>query len=1138
MFDHLFSLIRSRARRSVCSTARRPLQVEILEPRAMLAGGNIDITLANLFARSRVKPLDPAETKLPTFAATVPLRESITLVRSPAGHETSDTGPSAPLREPITLEGTVPRRVRILDRTTLETVFDQWHHREELDISFLPDGRYDLSHAASGQPWETAELVAGVQLPSRRLLVRNVDENTLEFDWGRLGSYPAFQVEVTQGQNKLFDAWHYHPVLQWQVSQGPVNLRIAAPSHDFQSFSFREAAPVVPNITLHGTLPRRVQIVDAFTSELLFDDWHYRSTFEIAQLPKGRYNVSHAASGETWVAGQLYTDTRLPSGRVFLQRVGNELDMDWGELGNHPAFYVNVLEDGAPQFSAWHYRPTLRIPTGPNATVQIAPPSQNFEVFHFGTSMIYDVPPIPFETRLVLPVGMPARSDLRSFGQYQFVAMEKFASALRCEYQAGTAAHQIVCDGKTVEWRVGRKSITSPTDAHPVELPAAPLLEDGVLFFPIRILAEKFGFNTRFDPATNVVTVFRLASALRTVPLELDHTISGSDLNFTYFNTAHETLNQVYLTFDQSNSIVRFEKPDFTYTLLTAPAEYGHLGEFVVNSAGEIYVASAKGHLLKWANGEFSVVGGAGSERLSSFGSQTTLSNLKAYKIDELVLRDDRTLFFYGDGYLYRADLVEGTVTLLWRGDVRDLDVYRGEPLIVREPNGILWLNSADQTAQGSECFNQLFRTDDSIHGARYLPSVDRFVVISASRRLVYEVQMSFDNEPGERPCRFLRETYAGDNVAYLTAIGTSDPAITAAGQLLLVDADGFNLAHYALGGDLTLITKQQLGAHANTTFVGPVSVAEQAGNLYIVANSSHQVMRYSLLDKTLERFVGNGIASRNESTDVPRLDISLGYPSEIRVVGDRLWIADHFYRRILVVEGDTVRQLFWPTEWSFINGIVGFDIRGNELYFVDQASGGIYRWRMGDPQPVHYAGYVNPAWITGSTLVRRGEASRSTEEMTTIATVSFGLPQSVAVLGDGRIVVSDLYRSGLWGLSADGSVQRLAGLNADTEYHYGAFTGNAGLESDELRIGTPTMLTYDPPSRILLVGGGFSGTVAFIRDDFAKTCLATLDFPLEYVSQARFLSDGRLAVVDPPRNAVHIFKPPDLSCLNSRIDR
>jgi hypothetical protein len=108
----------------------------------------------------------------------------------------------------------------------------------------------------------------------------------------------------------------------------------------------------------------------------------------------------------------------------------------------------------------------------------------------------------------------------------------------------------------------------------------------------------------------------------------------------------------------------------------------------------------------------------------------------------------------------------------------------------------------------------------------------------------------------------------------------------------------------------------------------------------------------------------------------------------------------------------------------------------------------------------------------------------------------------------------------------------------APTHYHFGAFTGNAGLESSELRIGSPVMMHHDKERNVLIIGGGYSKSVIFIKDDFSKTCVATPDVPTEYVSQAKFLSDGRLAVVDTPHNAVHLFDAPDLSCLNGSTDR
>jgi hypothetical protein len=1042
--------------------------------------------------------------------------------------------------EPIPLSEELPRLVRIVNTHTSEKVFDHWHYAESIDLSFLEAGTYTLEHAGSGEDLQQLTLVTGLDLPSHRVAFRQIDAQFIEFDFGNLGEYSALDVRVTGETAEHFQGWLYDRQLRLRVPEGDVHLQVARPSGPFHALTFSRMNR--EPVTLPGALPRRVRIVNAGSEEVVSDSWNYTSTLDIHLLPAGHFDVFHAASGESWSQATLYTGLDLPSGRVVIQRKNGYLDVDWGSLGNHRAFYARINHDGESVFDAWHYDTHLGLQLPDRTTsLELAIPSEQFSTFWHRPKLTYEIPPHSFSTLSVRPVNAPFRQDLSELGQYEVIAISTFLRAMNCADTVQGTTHRFTCGEQEVRWNEGAGYMTDPLDMVNIfVLPLMPFHEKGELYFPLRILAEKLGFNTFYDAANHSVSVFRLAKEMRELSLKLDQTISGSDLSFSYFIAAHETRDHIYLVYDHSPSIIRFNKSDFGYVKLTALPEHGNLNEFVVSSNGEIIVGTMSGYLLKWVGDRFEVIGGGGTELLTTLGEQTSLMQLQTSRLNKLILRDDTTLFMVDDGnsQLYRVDLQESTATLIAIsnvvGSILDLDLYAGYPLIIGHGNKLTWVNSDNYSVTHSPCFQQLFNPrEHRVYSARPIAHADRWVILSAGRREVYEIGMGFEGE--QKPCSVIRTTYTGDDTAFLNGLGTIDPAIEEPNRVLVIDSDGFNLVNYTIGGTVSVITKFQLGRAARTTFISPTTIAPKGTDLFILGNTSHQIFRHSLLTGTTDVFVGSGNPERNERTNVHRLQISIGYPNEMKFVGEELWIADHYGRRVIAVNGDDARQLFAPTDWREIGGILAFDVVDGNLYFVDHASGSLAHWRPGDAQVESFAGYVNPDWIQNSEDIRRSESLKSAHDMDTKESVVFGLPQSVAAIGDGRLVVSDLYRQGLWIVDPQsGYVERLAGLNSNANYHYGAFTGNVGLSAQELRIGSPVMVVYDAQRRVLIVGGGYSRAVIFIRDDFSKTCLAYPDVPTEFISQAMFLPDGRMAVVDTPRNAVHIFRSPDLSCLDS----
>jgi hypothetical protein len=751
----------------------------------------------------------------------------------------------------------------------------------------------------------------------------------------------------------------------------------------------------------------------------------------------------------------------------------------------------------------------------------------------------FDILPKYFDVQTKVPTVLQYREDLRGFGQYEVVDVDYFSSELGCLHVQEASKHIIKCAEKSIEWLEGTNVLNFPSSVNNfISLPLQPFYNETQLFFPIRILAESLGFNTLFHKKEKQVEVFSLKRNMRYLDLVIDETISGSDINFSYFLTAHETKDYYYLIYDHSHSIIKFNKADFSYEKLTADEQYGFLYEFVIAN-DNLYVATSKGLILHWNINKFDVLTGNGDIEIVNIGGKTDFSQFKSHFINKLVANKVGVLYFQDHlkKKIYSANLNTSIVTLL--SDVSTIDgildmgVYNGSPTFVQKDNKFITIDPDNFSITKNSCMEALFGVDEHrIYSAYFHNLKDIWIVLSAGSRTIFEVSMPFDDE--NQVCEIILATFTGDETAFLNGFGSIDNDIDN-NRVLAIDSDGFNLVSYTIGGDVKLVTKEVLGSKASTTFLAPMSVAENEGDLYILSNNSQRVFKYSLIDKQIEAYLGTGKPTRNSKSNVHRLEVPIGYSSQIKFDDNKLLVADHFNRRMLYEEADIAYQLFPPVHWEYMGGIVGFDVDDGKYYLVDHTSGMLLYYVVGYSKPRRFAGFLNSNWTSNSESVRRAESKKSIHNMNDFDSVTFGLPQSVVVLPNNQMAVSDLYRNGIWLLNLDDeSVKPLAGLNSRTDYHFGSITANVGLNAKEIRLGSPLVLEYDMNRDIIVVGGGYSQSIIFILSVFSKTCEAKMDVPVEFIRQGLFLNDGRLAVVDARRNAVHIFKKPDLTCLES----
>ena len=724
------------------------------------------------------------------------------------------------------------------------------------------------------------------------------------------------------------------------------------------------------------------------------------------------------------------------------------------------------------------------------------------------------------------PVGEVDRPELRDGGEYALVRLSALCSALGCEHIRTGEAHVVRLGARGVRWVEGNPFVNNLAgDYQQFPLAAMPEPDGNDWWFPLRSLAEELGLSTTFDAASGQVKVFELLPALREIPVTLADRVVGADFGTTRLFAAYEDADSYWLLYDASADIIRVRKNDFSYSRLSADPRYGVIHSFAVTPQGEIYAGTSLGYLLQWRNGRFEKVAGDGARTLESPGDAMPLADLKFEFVSDMVFRPDGRVLYIHDWVidaLFAVDLDARTVRLLadekMIGGLTNLSLLDGRPEWVGH-DGIHVIDPDTLRVTDGHCFPEMFASDD-IPAVRYVPLSDLWLYLNARTREIIEARDPLGSRSSG--CAIVRRTFAGDGSSYLFTFAASN--VEQGDSALVVDNSSKMLIRYTVGGALSILSAKQLGVNAHLSWLGPAMAIEHDNALYLVANRSHQVLRYSLADRTTVPYLGTGVASRGGPAQGGSLSLDVGYPSAERFVDGELWLGDNYGRRIVVTDGVSAHELFAPTDPKVMSAVTGFDRVGDVTYIVDHALGRILAYRQGSASPVQIAGEGDPD-ITPQ--------APSIASMTNFASVRFGLPVSLTAFTNGMFLVADDGRKGIWLLDpADRSVRPLAGFRTPAAGSTWGSVGNVGLSAKDVRLAGLSVVTYDAARQLLLVPSRISRKIVFMRADLGKTCEADLRGMTISPQQAFFLEDGRLVVVDYDASAVLLFAAPDLSCL------
>jgi hypothetical protein len=334
-------------------------------------------------------------------------------------------------------------------------------------------------------------------------------------------------------------------------------------------------------------------------------------------------------------------------------------------------------------------------------------------------------------------------------------------------------------------------------------------------------------------------------------------------------------------------------------------------------------------------------------------------------------------------------------------------------------------------------------------------------------------------------------------------------------------------LIRYTLGGAMAITTAEQLGRTANLSWLGPAAAVQQGSDLLIVANRTHQVVRYSVTDRSTRPYLGSGEPSRDGPTDGDPLALDVGFPSVGRIVDGELWLGDNYNRRIIATDGTTSHEILPTVDPSLMSAVTSFDRIGDTTYIADHGLGTVLALALGRSAPVVVGGIPNPDPTERS--------AGSIAAMTSLASVRFGLPVSISAFSNGTLLVADDGRKGIWHVDPTSmTVRPIAGFRTPAAGSSWGPVGNVGLDAKAVRLSGLSALTFDVSRQVVLVPSNVGRQLVFIKGDLSKTCAADLRGVATSPQDAFFLDDGRLVVVDFDASAILIFDPPDLSCLST----
>ncbi|MGC6517700.1 MAG: hypothetical protein ACON49_06700 [Candidatus Puniceispirillaceae bacterium] len=746
--------------------------------------------------------------------------------------------------------------------------------------------------------------------------------------------------------------------------------------------------------------------------------------------------------------------------------------------------------------------------------------------------------------------------EIRAASQDIMVSANEFCDRFSCAQRKKSDRIDFTfADGKAFSFKKRAVEWNGNSEIYPTYILPCEIADiEGNFHVPVIPLLELMGYQTYAEAGENgenpKVHYFKLPKTYSDITADLKEEITGSSIKFSYLSWSEIRDNKLFLSMDHNTDLITFDLSDSSVEKISFK-KYGYINKFLSRADGSILVGTRDGKLiLRDANGELEQLNTKANTILAKPGEVRPLEDVKFGNIIRLVADDEEGRFFIIDGAtrVYHIDLTNNTARLIiYHQKLHSWDImfHEGDLIfMLRYNKGGVATSVNTQTGEMTPmpCFDRLFK-DIVASGIQYSEKYDRWLALSATDRNILEFEYDYKNPNGR--CKIINKTYAGDDFAYLNAFGVNydNPE-----QFIIQDSDAFSVILYGLNGEVRKIRKKELGKKVRLNFLGPTSLASQDDSLFILSNQTHQVVRYSLSDGSIEPFAGKGQAFRQSAKKSKKLEAGISYSNRLLMHEGRLYVGDHFGRRVLAIDKNHAYTVIGPTDDKKQNGIPGFTIIGDDLFLADMAFGTISRVKLCkgifSDLPVacnqnfeHVAGIFDNT--KNSEVVRR-KASRASyygakgEPLD----IFIGLPRSIEHFKDQQILIVDNYRQGLWLLDlAENNMKPIMGMNrGTTDYHFGGFTANVGLAAQDLRIGSPMGVRYYPDEKLIVIANGYNQSVVFATESLDKTC--HFHYPeFRQVSDAVLLQNGEiLAVADAANSMVYLFDNIDFSCLDTPV--
>ena len=194
------------------------------------------------------------------------------------------------------------------------------------------------------------------------------------------------------------------------------------------------------------------------------------------------------------------------------------------------------------------------------------------------------------------------RTEFEEIGQYQLLDAKKFLDENNFRVRKLGDFYQFHGEGFHIGWQEGKEFFNdSRVTLQSFVLPVRPIVRDGIIYYPARTLAESLGLLTKYE--SGKVYFSFPPSNFSTAKMKLIETIklNNSEVSLSYFHTAFETPNEIYLTVDHAHEIYRFSKPAYDFDKIEIPERYGFISSFLVDEfEKKMYISTSGGDFLKY----------------------------------------------------------------------------------------------------------------------------------------------------------------------------------------------------------------------------------------------------------------------------------------------------------------------------------------------------------------------------------------------------------------------------------------------------------------------------------------------------------------------------------------------------------